>query len=165
MQAKLQEESRAQGEQIEKAEANKQHLEEQLAQQENKLIPELRTRMQLLDAENDSLKAKVEAVQEEMSAKNVHCQEEHISVIEQMQAEIAEKDEKLAAHGKVSKFQTELKMALIKKVTLKLNEENREQSELIASQKAQMQEMQHEVRAGSSSALMRKIEDELKGYF
>ena len=33
--------------------------------------------------------------------------------------EIAEKDEKLAAHGKVSKFQTELKMALIRKVTMR----------------------------------------------
>ena len=50
-----------------------------------------------------------------------------------MQAEIGEKDEKLAVHGKVSKFQTELKIALIRKVTLKLNEENRSKNELIES--------------------------------
>lgn len=118
-----------------------------------------------MEQENEDLRHKVRTLEEEAEAKNKNCHEEHIKVMEQMQNEIAEKDEKLAKHGKISKFQTDLKLAMLKKVTIKMDEEMAQKNMQLDAKNKEMMNMQQEVRAGSSSALMRKIEEELKGYF
>jgi len=46
-----------------------------------------------------------------------------------MQREIEDKDERLAKHTKISKFQTDLRLALLKKVTMKMDEELKSKNE------------------------------------
>lgn len=54
---------------------------------------------------------------------------------------------------------------MLKKVTIKMDEEMAQKNMQLDAKNKEMMNMQQEVRAGSSSALMRKIEEELKGYF
>ena len=87
--------------------------------------------MQAVKDENDSLTAQMSFLQLERGSKIVKMQKEHLIAIKKLKHELAEKEERLTKHSAATKFQTDLKLAFLKKMQAKLEEEKKEQDEQI----------------------------------